>query len=58
MVARAGEQALVLAELDVNDDQLDQLLVIDLGSRFWPPRVGLHVRDWLRDVHRLLVEEG
>jgi hypothetical protein len=54
VVSRAAAQALVLAELEVSDEQLDQILVIDLGSRFWPPRVGLDVRAWLHEVHRLL----
>ena len=57
VVAAAAEQALVLSRLAVPDDQLDQVLVLDLGSRFWPPRVGQDVRAWLRDVHRLLVVE-
>ena len=54
VVDRAATQARELAALDVTDDQLDQILVIDLGSRFWPPRVGLDVRAWLHDVSALL----
>ena len=54
VVARAAMQAQALAALEVTDEQLDQILVIDLGSRFWPPRVGLDVRTWLTDVHQLL----
>jgi CdiI immunity protein len=56
MVARAADQAEELATLDVTDEQLDQILVLDLGSAFWPPRVGLDVRAWLDDVHRLLTD--
>jgi len=58
VVARAADQAEELAALDVPDEQLDQILVLDLGSRFWPPRVGLDVRAWLHDVHRLLTQDG
>jgi hypothetical protein len=54
VVARAADQAEQLAALEVTDDQLDQILVLDLGSRFWPPRVGQDVRAWLLDVQRLL----
>jgi hypothetical protein len=56
VVAGAAAQAEELAALAVDDDQLDQILVLDLGSRFWPPRVGLDVRTWLHDVHRLLTD--
>jgi hypothetical protein len=58
VVAGAAEQAEQLAALPVTDEQLDQILVLDLGSRFWPPRVGLDVRAWLHDVHRLLTEDA
>ena len=57
VVERAAAQALELAELPVPDAQLDQILVIDLGSGFWPPREGQDVRDWLRDVSHLLAAD-
>jgi hypothetical protein len=51
---RAAQPPDVVARAADQDDQLDQILVLDLGSRFWPPRVGQDVRAWLLDVQRLL----
>jgi hypothetical protein len=54
VVAGAAAQAEELAGLAVPDEHLDQILVLDLGSGYWPPRLGQDVRTWLLDVARLL----
>jgi hypothetical protein len=56
VVSGAAAQAEELAALAVPDEQLDQILVLDLGSGYWPPRLGQDVRTWLREVSHLLTD--